>query len=138
MAARFVDANVFLRYLTGDDEEQAARCLGLFRRVEAGDELVTTSESVLTEVVWVLTSPNLYRADRLGVAQRLSSLLGLRGMQLPSRRLFLRALDLFATYPRLDFPDALSVAHTERGGLPAIVSFDRDFDGVPGVVREEP
>ena len=34
--------------------------------------------------------------------------------------------------------DALIAAHMERTGVKTIVSFDRDFDRIPGVVRREP
>ena len=50
---RFVDTNIFIRYLTGDDERKAQACYELFQRVKAGEERVTTCEAVLTEVVHV-------------------------------------------------------------------------------------
>jgi predicted nucleic acid-binding protein len=37
-----------------------------------------------------------------------------------------------------DFTDALGVAHMERLKLPAIASFDRDFDRFPHIRRHEP
>ena len=36
---------------------------------------------------------------------------------------------------RLNFHDALLILAAREGGIPAIVSFDRDFDGVPELVR---
>ena len=36
---------------------------------------------------------------------------------------------------RLNFHDALLISAAREGGIPAIVSFDRDFDGVPELVR---
>lgn len=33
---RFVDANIFIRYLTRDDPAKGAACLSLFQRVQQG------------------------------------------------------------------------------------------------------
>ena len=59
------------------------------------------------------------------------------GLKLPQRKVYLRALDLYATYS-IDFEDALIVAQMERQGITALYSYDRDFERVPGVTRLEP
>ena len=56
----FLDANVFLRYLTRDDPVKAERCYELLQRLKRKEIQVITSESVLAEVVCVLTSHSLY------------------------------------------------------------------------------
>jgi len=137
MAARFLDTNIFLRYLTRDDPEKAERCFDLFQRVKAGTEAVTTSESVIAEVVFVLSSPKVYNVSRERVRSLLVPILTLKGLRLPNRGLYLRALDLYADH-EIDFEDALSVAHLERRQLTAILSYDRGFDRIEGVRREEP
>jgi predicted nucleic acid-binding protein len=137
MVSRFVDASVFVRYLTGDDATKAARCFDLFQQVKVGAQQVTTSEAVVAEVVYVLSSPSLYNMPRGTIRAALLAILTLRGMRLPHVTTYILALDLFVAF-RIDFEDALSIAHMEREGLPAIVSYDRDFDKVPGVRREEP
>ena len=59
-------------------------------------------------------------------------------MKLLDTNIFLRALDLWATSPRLDFDDALLVAHAQRQGDAALYSCDTDFDAIPGITRHEP
>jgi predicted nucleic acid-binding protein len=59
-------------------------------------------------------------------------------MTLPHKRMYLRALDLFATTSGLDFEDALVVAQMERQRLPELYSYDRDFDPLASVTRIEP
>ncbi len=137
MPVRFLDSNVFLRYFTRDDPDKAQRCYELFQRVQSGAEQVTTSESVIAEVVYVLSSPRLYAVPRTDIQALLLSILTLRGMRLPNRRLYVRALDVYAEH-NIDFKDALTVAHVERKRLDAILSYDRDFDQVASVRREEP
>ena len=65
-------------------------------------------------------------------------ILTLRGLRLPQKRVYLEALDLYASSSFLDFEDALAVAHMRRQGIAEIVSYDRDFDRVADVQRAEP
>lgn len=136
---RFLDANVILRYLTRDDEAKAEACYQLFQRVKQGREEVFTCEAVVTEVVYVLSSSRApYRLSHEEVRGRLLPIVTLRGLKLPQKRVYIRALDIYSAYPFLDFEDALAVAHMERRGTPEILSYDRDFDRVSGVNRVEP
>ncbi|MBI4235819.1 MAG: type II toxin-antitoxin system VapC family toxin [Chloroflexi bacterium] len=136
---RFLDANVFLRYLTRDDETRAQACYELFQRVKRGEDAVLTCEAIVTEVVYVLSSPRApYRLSNEEIRARLLPILGLRGLRLPQKRVYLHALDLFASSPFLDFKDALAAAHMARRGIQEILSYDRDFDRLPGLTRVEP
>lgn len=135
---RFIDANVLLRYLTRDDPEKAAASYALLMRLRAGTEVVVTSEAIIAEVTYVLASPRLYNLPHDGIAARLFPVLRLRGLRLPHKRTVLDALAIYADAPQLDFEDALAVAHMRRLGIREIVSYDRDFDRVAGIVRQEP
>lgn len=134
---RFVDANIFLRYLTRDDPHKAEACFRLLEKAKTGDAALATSESVIAEVVFVLSSPRLYGLSRAEVRARLYPLLALEGLKIPDRRKFLRALDLYANHT-LDFEDALTVAEMERAGIEELFSYDRDFDAIGSVRRIEP
>lgn len=136
---RFLDANVILRYLTRDDEAKAQACYALFQRVKQGEEDLFTCEAIVTEVVYVLSSPRApYRLSHEEVRGRLLPILTLRGLRLPQKRIYLRALDLYASSPFLDFEDSLAIAHMERRGVRELLSYDRDFDRVQGIQRVEP
>ena len=136
---RFLDTNVILRYLTRDDEAKAEACYRLFQQVQQGAEELVTCEAIVTEVVYVLSSQRApYRLSHEEIRARLVPILTLRGLRLPQKRVYIRALDLYASAPFLDFEDALAVAHMERQGVSEIVSYDRDFDLVAEVQRMEP
>ncbi|MBI2872659.1 MAG: type II toxin-antitoxin system VapC family toxin [Chloroflexi bacterium] len=136
---KFLDTNVILRYLTKDDEAKAEACYQLFQRVKQGGEELFTCEAIVTEVVYVLSSPRApYRLSHEEVSARLLPILTLRGLKLPQKRVYLRALDLYASSPFLDFEDALAVAHMEQRGMAEIISYDSDFDRVTGLQRVEP
>jgi predicted nucleic acid-binding protein len=64
---QFMDANVFLRFLTRDDPVKAERVKALLERARDGEVALVTSESVITELVFVLSSPKLYRLSRQDV-----------------------------------------------------------------------
>ena len=136
---RFLDTNVILRYLTRDDETKAQACYELFQRVKQGEEELFTCEAIVTEVAYVLSSPRApYQLSHEEIRARLLPILTLRGLRLPQKRLYLRALDLYASSPFLDFEDSLAVAYMERQGVREIVSYDKDFDRVTGLQRVQP
>lgn len=134
--SEFVDANIFLRLLTGDDPEKATRCLELFQRANQGELRLHTSESIVAEVVYVL-SRSTYRVPREDVASALAPVLTIPGLRIDHKESVLQALDLWQR-SKLDFEDCLSVQHARRLGVDAIYSYDRDFDRLPEVRRLEP
>lgn len=137
MELLFLDTNVIIRYLTQDNPEQAEKAYRILQQVEAGTILVTTSEAVIVETVYVLSSRALYNLPRQEIRNHLYTILALRGLKFPRKGVYLRALDLYAS-TNLDFVDCLNIAHMERAKINAILSFDRDFDHIPGINRREP
>lgn len=133
----FVDTNIFLRYLTRDDAPKAQACFELFKLAEANQITLTVTETVVAELVYVLSSKRAYNLSRDQIRARLYPLLSLKGLRLPQRRTVLRALDLYVSYP-VDFEDALIVVHMQQQTIRELYSYDRDFDQVPGVKRLEP
>jgi uncharacterized protein len=137
MEVQFLDTNLIIRYLTKDNPNQAQRAKKLIQQIQAGLLTVITSEAVICEVVWVLSSRVLYHLPRQDVRTHLTNLLSLKGIRLPYKRTYLRALELYAS-TNLDFVDVLSVAHMERAKIQTIWSFDQGFDRLQGITRQEP
>lgn len=133
---RWLDTNIIVRYLTEDDPVKARSCLTLFQHVQQGDEELATTETIIAEVTYVLTTQ--YGLDHGEIAARLRPLLALSGLKLTHKRVVQRAMERYSESPRLDFEDALSVEHMHRLGLQEIVSYDRDFDRVSDIIRQEP
>lgn len=134
---QFIDTNIVIRHFTRDDPDKAQACLELFQKAKRRQITLTTSESVIAEVVYILSSKQLYQLSREKIRSLLYPLLSLPGIKLPRRKVYLRALDLYSTYS-IDFEDALIVAQMERQGITDLYSYDRDFERVPGVTRLEP
>lgn len=132
----FIDTNVIIRYVTRDDAELSRRAAEYLEgSVQPGGERKIT-ESVLLECVQVLTSPRVYAIPREQVAEILTDVVSLPGLTLADRQVYIDALEDFGS-KRVDFADALLAAHSRRAGG-TVVSFDRDFDRLNGVVRREP
>ena len=135
---RFVDTNVFIRFLTADDEGKLAACRRLFERVESGQEVLTACEAIVTEVVYVLASPRTgYGLSREEIRARFIPILSLPGLMIPQKQVYIDALKIYAS-SSFDFEDAVAVAHMRDRGITEIVSYDRDFDSVSGIQRMEP
>lgn len=137
MSIHFVDTNIFLRHLTNDDPVKAQACLALFQRAATNEITLTTSEAVIAEVVYVLSSKSLYKLTEENIKLRLYPILSLRGLKLQQKAIYLRALDYYAVY-KLDFEDCLTVAQMEQQQLTKLYSYDKDFDQVNRIERLEP
>jgi predicted nucleic acid-binding protein len=139
---RFLDTNIFIRALvepvTAADRTKAEASAALFRRLASGEETATTAEAMITEIAYVLHSRAHYSLTPAEIGARFRPILQLRGLKLPHKRTYLRALELWEARPSLDFEDVLAAAHVQRLGLNEITSYDLGFDRLPGVVRVEP
>ena len=136
---RFLDTNVILRYLTRDDETKADACYQVFQCVKNGEEELVTGETIIAEVTYVLSARRgPYRLSHHEIVARLMPIVTLRGVRIAGKQACIRALDLYASSTFLDFEDALAVAHMEQMGIREILSYDRDFDRLPGIERVEP
>jgi predicted nucleic acid-binding protein len=132
-----VDTNIFVRALTGDHPTMSPASRELFRRAGRGDVLLETSEAVVAEVCYVLTSPRTYQLSRMAAAEVLRPLLQLRALRLPNKEVLLSALDRWSTSAQRKFVDCLVVEHA-LSQSEAVYSYDRALDRVAGLRRLEP
>lgn len=137
MSVAYVDTDVLIRLLTGDDRRKQDAARAFFTGVEDGRFTAAAPESVIADAVFVLSSPRLYGTPRPRVAELLSSLARLPHFRVHNRQVVLRALDLFGN-SGLGFGDALLVAHLERQGGGILYSYDRHFDRFATIERREP
>src|SRR5690348_8452785 len=98
----FVDTDVIIRLLTGDDPKRQAASRTLFERVERGELTVAAPDTVIADAVYVLSSKRLYHLPRAHVSGLLMPLVRLPQFRVKNRRDVLCALDLYAN-TNLDF-----------------------------------
>jgi len=137
VADPFVDTDVIIRLLTGDDPVKQAAAAKLFEKVESGSTNLSAPVTVIADAVYVLSSRRLYNLPLLEVRELLVALLRMPRFRVANKSTVLEALDLYAV-TNLDFGDAFIAASMREAGSEELYSFDRDFDRVPGVVRLEP
>ena len=131
----FLDTNVVLRHLLGDDPDHSPRATAYLGRVERGEVRVRTADTVVFETVFVLE--RTFRQPKVRIRDGVLAVLDLPGVVLPGKRRVHRAFELYVGV-NIPFADAFHAALMESLGLTEVVSFDRDFDRVSGLRRVEP
>jgi predicted nucleic acid-binding protein len=134
MALPFLDTNVFLRHLRQDDPVLSAKATAIFRRIEQDELRVHTSEIVVFETVFTLQ--RLYKHSKDRIADAVLPLLELKGIVLPRKRIYRKVFALYRE-TSLGFADCYHVAFVEQLQTSEILSFDTDFDRIPGLIRRE-
>jgi predicted nucleic-acid-binding protein len=133
-----LDTNVILRFLTKDNPEQSPRAAGFFQDIQDSVRTVQLTEAVIVEVEQVLSSKNLYNLDRETIRHGLGSLIQLPCVEVPNKRIYLEALDLYVQFSRLSYVDALCATYARRSDDATVISFDRGYRNLSGVTWEQP
>ena len=118
----FVDANVFIRLFSGDDEMQAAAAERLFRRAAAGEIELVTGPPVFFEIAWVLGYRyKLKNEEIIGVIE---AIVAFPGLTVTDKKRVLRAAAL-ARAADSGFADAYIAAAAEEAGAENIATFNK-------------
>jgi predicted nucleic acid-binding protein len=135
---KLLDANVFLRLAVEPKTEQdmvfnrlARRLLDAAQREE--DEF-TTSEAVIAEVLFVLTSKSVYGFSRNNAYSSMIGILQMPACHLENRSAVLAALEVWVITPKLSFVDALCMTKAKQHGH-QLVTFDTDLAKAAGTQR---
>jgi predicted nucleic acid-binding protein len=123
VTAVFVDANVFLRFFTMDDEGQHQRAVKLFREASGGKVSLVTGPPVLFEVTWTLRSA--YKQPNEKILDALSAISAFPGLHLMDADLVEEAVSL-ARSSGQEFADAYIVASARRARAQEIATFNQE------------
>jgi len=107
---RFVDTNVFVRYLSGEETNLTQIARDVFDPTNGNGSFFTTNDAVIAEVIYMLTSPRLYRLNRNDVVNRLQAVLQLPTRRLDSLPIISEALFIWHHHSKLSFVDAFCIA----------------------------
>lgn len=111
-----VDTNVIVRYLTGDDPQQADKA-----RAVIGQTPVFVPRTVLLEVEWVLRG--VYDLPSAQIIPSLRALAGLPGVSVEDAELVAKAMDWAEV--GMDFADAIHLAAAAE--CEGFLTFDKRF-----------
>ena len=134
---KFVDANIFLRFLTKDDAEKGRKILRFFETAQNKRWQLVTSDLVIAEIVWVLTSKRLFNLPKEKVKESMLPLLLEDFISFPAKGSIVQVFEIFVE-KNISFIDAYNAIYTRRIQADAILSYDRDFDRLDFINREEP
>ena len=135
MESKFVDTNVFLRYLTKDDLSKYERCRGMFKKALEGEITISTSGMVIAELICTLLF--YYKVPKAEVVEKVSVILGTDNLFVPDKDVLADALVLYAR-KNIDFIDAYNAVFMRYQGLREIYSYDEDFETIEDIERKEP
>jgi uncharacterized protein len=136
MNTSFLDANIFIRYLTNDDPVKADRVEKLLDLAAKGKERLMTTEMVITEVVWVLES--FYKLDNTAIGPMIKAILATPGLEVINGTLVEKAIEQYMAQD-IDFIDGYIVAVMDRHKVSEISSYDKKLlSRIMAVRRKEP
>ncbi|MCX6568461.1 MAG: PIN domain-containing protein [Candidatus Aminicenantes bacterium] len=125
MTTCFVDTNVFLRFLTLDDEGHHAKAVRLFESAARGERRLVTGPPVLFELAWTLRAA--YKAPRAQVLEILKAVFATPGLTLTDASLVADTLTL-ASATDSEFADAYIAAASRSAECSEVATFNRkDF-----------
>ncbi|MCL5670364.1 MAG: PIN domain-containing protein [Acidobacteria bacterium] len=123
-----------MRFLTGDDPRKAEACRRLVQKAVDGELVLRTHALILAEVVWVLES--YYKLPRQEIATKLEMILNTPNLSVAESDVFARAVEIYSQ-SGIDLADCFVAALAAAEGS-LLLSYDRDFDEIEGLIRREP
>lgn len=132
---KFIDTNIFIRFLTNDIPDKAAACEGIFREAADKNQSLFTTEMVIAEIIWVLES--YYELPKKEVQEMVEKILITPFLLCPQKDLILNALTLYGD-KNIDYIDAYNASILREQGIKEVYSYDRHFDKIDWVRRIEP
>lgn len=121
----FIDANIFLRYLTYDHPTFSPRAKEIFEQIAKKDIKAYINTLTLHEVIYVLK--NVYNVKRNIITNNLAKLIELSNLFIidMEKKDVQKALELYKNN-NIDFPDCV-YARIALSDNMKIISFDEDF-----------
>jgi len=132
---KFVDTNIFIRYLTNDFPRKADACEKLFRNAIIRKEVLFTTELVIAEIIWVLES--YYELPKEDVQDKVGKILNTPNLTCPHKDLIIEALALYSE-KNIDYIDAYNALILKEKGIGKAFSYDKHYDRIDWLARLEP
>ena len=126
------DTCFFLRYLTGEPQDQAETAEKVLRQAAAGKLELIVPAMVIAEIVWTLET-SVFNLSKKEASEKAIAILNMPGVQVPNARILEEAAVLHAEL-NIDFTDAYLACFTRGKGLQDVYTFDKKhFSRIPGL-----
>ena len=132
---RFLDTNIFIRFLTDDVPEKVDACEEIFKKAVEKQETLFTTDLVIAEIVWVLES--FYELPKNEIQDKVEKILNTPNLICPHKDLILSALILYSE-KNIDYIDAYNALILKKNGIEELYSYDKHYDRIDWLTRLEP
>jgi len=132
---RFLDTNIFIRFLTDDVPAKADACEKIFKKAVEKEETLFTTDLVIAEIVWVLES--FYELPKKEIQDKVEKILNTPNLICPHKDQILSALVLYSE-KNIDYIDACNALTLKEKGIEELYSYDKHYDRIDWLTRLEP
>jgi predicted nucleic-acid-binding protein len=132
---KFIDTNIFIRFLVNDIPQKADVCEKIFKNAVAKKETLFTTEMVIAEIIWVLES--YYELPHQEVQEKVEKILNTPNLICPNKDLILNALTIYGE-KNIDYIDAYNALILKNKGIKELYSYDKHYDRMDWLIRLEP
>ncbi len=132
---KFIDTNIFIRFLVNDIPQKADACEKIFKNAVARKETLFTTEMVIAEIIWVLES--YYELSQQEVQEKVEKILNTPNLICPHKDLILNALTIYGE-KNIDYIDAYNALILKDKGIKELYSYDKHYDRMDWLTRLEP
>lgn len=119
---KYIDTNMLVRVITGDDPGLAAEAMRTIQ--QAAQNEISILDAILVEVCFVLEFHD-YKMVRADIADALQALFSTP--QIFVSDLTRRAVEFYKSHPALDYADCLLFV---MGGKNGVLTFDKDLQAI--------
>lgn len=132
MKKKFLDTNIFLRYLIKADPVKYETCKEIFKKAVEGKIILATSGLVIAELIWTLLS--YYKVPKGNIIEKVSIIVSTESIYIPERNIIIDALVLYSS-KSIDYIDAYNAVFMKYHSIDEIYSYDSDYDLLDGIKR---
>ena len=116
---KYIDTNVLIRVITGDDKALAEQAIAQIQ--SGGQNEFSILDAVLVELCFVLEFHD-YKMSRTDIAEAIEALIAIPQISVTDKTI--NALRLYKKHPKLDYTDCLLF---QIGGKNGVLTFDNEL-----------
>ena len=117
-----IDTNILVRFLIGDDEQQAKKVYNIFKKAESEKDELFVPLLVVLELIWVLET--VYEISRADILDSIREFLLLPISRFEHKSV-LQQFTLSAQANRYDLADLLIAHSAKLQGCKTVLTFDK-------------
>lgn len=117
-----IDTNILVRFLIGDDKQQAKKVYNIFKKAESEKDELFVPLLVVLELIWVLES--VYEISRADILESIREFLLLPILRFEHKSV-LQQFTLSAQANRYDLADLLIAHSAKMQGCETVLTFDK-------------